>query len=69
MGERADALAAEALTTHIRAQREELGYNIRELNYRMKQAIDWRHRVRENPIGAIIAAAVAGFFLHAVVRR
>lgn len=64
MGERADALAS-----HIRQQRQELGENIRELNFRMKEAVDWRYRVRENPIGAMIAAAVAGFLFHALVRR
>ncbi|HEX5425251.1 MAG TPA: hypothetical protein VFW94_17010 [Candidatus Acidoferrales bacterium] len=64
MGERADALAS-----HIRQQREELGDNIRELNFRMKEAVDWRYRVRENPIGAMIAAAVVGFLFHALVRR
>ncbi|MGH9733392.1 MAG: hypothetical protein ACRD8A_02220 [Candidatus Acidiferrales bacterium] len=64
MGERADALAS-----HIRQQREELGDNIRELNFRMKEAVDWRYRVRENPIRAMIAAAVAGFLFHAIIRR
>lgn len=64
MGERADALAS-----HIRQQREQLGDNIRELNFRMKEAVDWRYRVRENPIGAMIAAAVVGFLFHALVRR
>lgn len=64
MGERADALAS-----HIRQQRQELGENIRELNFRMKEAVDWRYRVRENPIGAMIAAAVVGFLFHALVRR
>ncbi len=64
MGERADALAS-----HIRRQRDELGDNIRELNSKMKEAVDWRHRVRENPVGAMIAAAVAGFLFHALIRR
>lgn len=64
MGERADAL-----TSHIRQQREELGDNIRELNFRVKEAVDWRYRVRENPLGAMIAAAVAGFLFHALIRR
>lgn len=64
MGERADAL-----TSHIRQQREELGDNIRELNFRVKEAVDWRYRVRENPLGAMIVAAVAGFLFHALIRR
>ncbi|HTU35396.1 MAG TPA: hypothetical protein VMF66_16455 [Candidatus Acidoferrum sp.] len=64
MGQRADALAS-----HIRQQREELGDNIRELNFRMKEAVDWRHRVRENPVRAMIVAAVAGFFLYKLIRR
>lgn len=64
MGERADALA-----THIRAQREELGCDIRELNYKVKEAVDWRHRVRENPVGAVIVAAIGGFLFHTLIRR
>lgn len=64
MGERADAL-----TSHIRRQREELGDNIRELNFRMKQGFDWRHRVRENPVRAMIAAVIAGFVFYRLIHR
>jgi len=63
MGERADALAS-----HIREQREELGWNLRELNYKVKEAVDWRHRVSENPVGAVVVAAVAGFLFHKLIR-
>lgn len=63
MGERADALAS-----HIRVQRAELGGSIRELNDKVRQAVDWRHRVCENPVSALVVAAIAGFLLHKIIR-
>jgi len=53
---------------HIDSTRRELGENLHELEYRVKQATDWRYYVDKNPAtmvslafaGGVLAAALIG---------
>ena len=64
MGQRADAIA-----THIREQREELGDNVRELQVKVQRTFDWRRRIRRKPFEAVGIAAAMGFLLAFLLRR
>jgi hypothetical protein len=45
---------------HINRQRENLGQNIDELQTKVKNAVDWRMRVREHPLTMVGIAFGAG---------
>jgi hypothetical protein len=64
MGERPDTIAS-----HIAEERKELGEDIRELEIRTRKAFDWREQVRRSPIAALVAGALGGLLLAALLRR
>ena len=64
MGERADAIAS-----HIREERAELGENIRELDSALRHTFSWRTQVRERPFTLVGAAFLGGALLSRLVRK
>jgi hypothetical protein len=64
MGERADAIAS-----HIREERAELGENIRELDSALKRTFSWHTQVQERPFALVGAAFLGGALLSRLVRK
>jgi hypothetical protein len=53
---------ASQIENHIEDKRETLGQNLRELEYKVKSAADWRHQFEQHP-GAFLGAAFGGGLL------
>jgi hypothetical protein len=53
----------------IDEERRSLGENLSELEYRAKHAVDWRSRVRRNPLAALGIAVGAGAIVGALSVR
>ncbi len=51
------------IRAHIDRQREQLGENLDDLEYRVKQAKDWRVWLSRNPALALGAAFAAGLYV------
>ena len=64
MGESSDQIA-----THIDQTREDLRFNLEELETRMKAVTDWRGHFRRHPGPMVIAALSAGVLLSAFIGK
>ena len=55
------------ITTDIQQTREDLRSNLEELETRVKSAADWRSQFRRHPRAMLIAAAIGGALLSAML--
>lgn len=60
---------ASQIENHIEDKREDLSQNLRELEYKVKSAADWRHQFENHPAVFLGAALGGGMLLGAVVGR
>lgn len=60
--------APDEIRTAIGSAREELRWNLRELESRAKDAADWRVHFRKNPGRMILAALIGGALLSLTLR-
>ena len=63
MGETSEEIAA-----HIEEQRGELVENVKELERKVKRAVDWKARVQERPL-SMLGIAFAGGLLFSFLTR
>jgi hypothetical protein len=54
---------------HIDAERERLGYDIEEIEHRVKNAFDWRSWYESNTVLMLGAAAAGGLLVSMVIDR
>jgi hypothetical protein len=58
---------SDQILNHIEAQRDELGRNLNELEYRVKETTDWRTHFDRNPLLLLGAALGGGLLLGSMV--
>jgi hypothetical protein len=57
------------IESHIETKREDLQANLRELEHRVKSAMDWRQQFRNHPVTMIVAAFGGGMLVSAMIGR
>jgi hypothetical protein len=62
MGQKPDEI-----TRHIELTREKLGWNLEELEYKVKSVTDWRQQFRKNPLSLLGVAFSGGILLAATL--
>ena len=61
--------ATEQIATDIDEARQDLEFNLRELESRLKSIVDWRTQFRRHPAVMISAAVLGGVLLSSLLGR
>lgn len=61
--------ATEQIAGDIDEARQDLEYNLRELEARLKSMVDWRDQFRRHPASMIVAALLGGVLLSSLLGR